>query len=47
MQNGKVKHVCRNCTYYDTCGDADRAEPCKGRQVKVKTEQKANEATAK
>lgn len=23
--------TCRNCVYFDTCGDVDRTEPCKGK----------------
>ena len=30
----KVKHPCRNCIYFKTCGDNMRTEPCKGRITK-------------
>ena len=43
--NENIKYPCRNCSYYNACGDFDRTEPCKGRQTK--TEQKRNKATAK
>lgn len=43
--NEKIKYPCRNCVYYNACGDSDRAEPCKGRVVK--TETKKDKATAK
>lgn len=27
-----MRHVCRDCKYYDTCGDWLRTEPCKGKE---------------
>ena len=29
-----VKHPCRNCIYFDACGESGRTEPCKGRVTK-------------
>ena len=29
-----MKYPCRNCTYFDACGDSERTEPCKGRKSK-------------
>lgn len=43
--NENIKYPCRNCSYYNACGDFDRTEPCKGRVVK--TETKKDKATAK
>lgn len=45
MNVNNTKYPCRNCKYYNACGDSKRIEPCKGRQTK--TEQKVNQATAK
>ena len=33
----KLKYPCRNCTYFNACGDYDRTEPCNGRQAKPRT----------
>ena len=29
-----MKYPCRNCAYFDACGDSERTMPCKGRQPK-------------
>lgn len=29
-----MTYPCRNCIYFDACGDAYRTAPCKGRQTK-------------
>ena len=39
--NEKIKYPCRNCAYYNACGDSDMAEPCKGRVVKTETKKPA------
>lgn len=26
--------MCKNCKYYNVCGDPDRTEPCNGREEK-------------
>ena len=30
----KAKYPCRNCVYFEICGDNTRTEPCKGRKTK-------------
>lgn len=37
----EVKFPCRNCKYFEACGDKDRAKPCDGREKKAK-ERKGN-----
>ena len=32
-----MKYPCRNCVYFDACGDTYRTEQCNGRQAKRKT----------
>lgn len=34
MKNKDVKHPCKSCVYFATCGDNTRTEPCKGRMTK-------------
>ena len=29
-----AKYPCRNCIYYDACGESNRAQPCDGRKIK-------------
>ena len=34
----KTENPCSNCKYFTVCGDPDRTEPCKGREVRKDTE---------
>ena len=35
MENKKQPHFpCRNCIYFNTCGESNRTEPCYGRVTK-------------
>lgn len=40
------KYPCRNCIYYNACGDKSRTMPCKGRKTpsERKKETKANDS---
>lgn len=46
MERGKymgikfVKYPCRNCIYFNTCGNNSRTNPCKGRTTKSEREKK-------
>lgn len=40
MNNQTVKYPCRNCVYFNTCGENTRTAQCNGRQTK--SEQKKN-----
>lgn len=45
MVNKKQPHFpCRNCIYFNTCGESNRTEPCYGRVTKSekKVENKRN-----
>lgn len=30
-----MKNTCKNCTYFDVCGDVERTEPCAGKKEKI------------
>ena len=40
------KYPCRNCIYWNACGDKSRTMPCKGRKTpsEKKKETKANDS---
>ena len=41
--NGTVKHPCRNCVYFHTCGDSARIMPCNGRRTKTQIRKEREE----
>jgi len=34
VEGKMVKFPCRNCVYFNTCGDNMRTRPCKGRKTR-------------
>lgn len=36
-----VKYPCRNCIYYDTCGESGRTHPCDDRKTKSEAKKEA------
>lgn len=38
----KVKYQCKNCKYFNVCGSNTRTEPCKGRELKRKNNEKGD-----
>lgn len=35
-----VQYPCRNCKYFDACGNTNRTVPCEGRELKNRKEKK-------
>lgn len=38
-----AKYPCRNCVYFDACGESSRTHPCDGRKTKQEGKQEENE----
>ena len=38
----KVRYPCRNCVYFDACGDTNRTEFCEGRKTKFEKKVESN-----
>lgn len=34
FEDAMVKHPCRGCVYFKTCGESTRTAPCNGRMTK-------------
>lgn len=32
-----MENTCKNCAYFNVCGDVERTEPCNGKKVKIDT----------
>lgn len=41
--NATVKHPCRNCVYFHTCGDNSRTMYCNGRRTKTQIKKEREE----
>lgn len=37
-----MKNPCKNCKYFNACGDIDRTEPCNGREEKSNSTEQQN-----
>lgn len=40
-----MENTCKNCVYFNVCGDVERTEPCKGKKVNISWDRMCELAT--